>query len=421
MTSPDQQQLILIVGAGQAGAELAFALRQTGSTARIVIVGDEPFAPYQRPPLSKSYLAGKVDLAALYVKPKEAYDTANIELRTAVRAEHVDRSAKVVRLSDGSTILYDKLVFATGGRPRPLQAKGLDDAARLGNLHYLRTVADVDRIHRQFQPGFRMVLIGGGYVGLEVAAAAREHGMHVTVLEAMPRVLARVTVPEISAFYERVHREAGVEIRTSAVVSSVVTDESGDAVTAIVCSDGSTTPADVVVVGIGLLPNTELAERSGLEVKDGIVVDELTRTADPDVLAIGDCTRHPNVMYGRHVRLESVPNALEQARTAAATLCGQHRPHHAVPWFWSDQFDLKLQMVGLADGHDRLVLRGSTSTRSFSAFYMKEGRVIAADAVNRPQDFMIAKRLVAQQSMVDPSRLADESQPLKTLASAPPV
>ena len=421
MTSPDQQQLILIVGAGQAGAELAFALRQTGSTARIVIVGDEPFAPYQRPPLSKSYLAGKVDLAALYVKPKEAYDTANIELRTAVRAEHVDRSAKVVRLSDGSTILYDKLVFATGGRPRPLQAKGLDDAARLGNLHYLRTVGDVDRIHRQFQPGFRMVLIGGGYVGLEVAAAAREHGMHVTVLEAMPRVLARVTVPEISAFYERVHREAGVEIRTSAVVSSVVTDESGDAVTAIVCSDGSTTPADVVVVGIGLLPNTELAERSGLEVKDGIVVDELTRTADPDVLAIGDCTRHPNVMYGRHVRLESVPNALEQARTAAATLCGQHRPHHAVPWFWSDQFDLKLQMVGLADGHDRLVLRGSTSTRSFSAFYMKEGRVIAADAVNRPQDFMIAKRLVAQQSMVDPSRLADESQPLKTLASAPPV
>ena len=421
MTSPDQQQLILIVGAGQAGAELAFALRQTGSTARIVIVGDEPFAPYQRPPLSKSYLAGKVDLAALYVKPKDAYDTANIELRTAVRAEHVDRSAKVVRLSDGSTILYDKLVFATGGRPRPLQAKGLDDAARLGNLHYLRTVADVDRIHRQFQPGFRMVLIGGGYVGLEVAAAAREHGMHVTVLEAMPRVLARVTVPEISAFYERVHREAGVEIRTSAVVSSVVTDESGDAVTAIVCSDGSTTPADVVVVGIGLLPNTELAERSGLEVKDGIVVDELTRTADPDVLAIGDCTRHPNVMYGRHVRLESVPNALEQARTAAATLCGQHRPHHAVPWFWSDQFDLKLQMVGLADGHDRLVLRGSTSTRSFSAFYMKEGRVIAADAVNRPQDFMIAKRLVAQQSMVDPSRLADESQPLKTLASAPPV
>ena len=421
MTSPDQQQLILIVGAGQAGAELAFALRQTGSTARIVIVGDEPFAPYQRPPLSKSYLAGKVDLAALYVKPKDAYDTANIELRTAVRAEHVDRSAKVVRLSDGSTILYDKLVFATGGRPRPLQAKGLDDAARLGNLHYLRTVADVDRIHRQFQPGFRMVLIGGGYVGLEVAAAAREHGMRVTVLEAMPRVLARVTVPEISAFYERVHREAGVEIRTSAVVSSVVTDESGDAVTAIVCSDGSTTPADVVVVGIGLLPNTELAERSGLEVKDGIVVDELTRTADPDVLAIGDCTRHPNVMYGRHVRLESVPNALEQARTAAATLCGQHRPHHAVPWFWSDQFDLKLQMVGLADGHDRLVLRGSTSTRSFSAFYMKEGRVIAADAVNRPQDFMIAKRLVAQQSMVDPSRLADESQPLKTLASAPPV
>lgn len=421
MTSPDQQQLILIVGAGQAGAELAFALRQTGSTARIVIVGDEPFAPYQRPPLSKSYLAGKVDLAALYVKPKEAYDTANIELRTAVRAEHVDRSAKVVRLSDGSTILYDKLVFATGGRPRPLQAKGLDDAARLGNLHYLRTVGDVDRIHRQFQPGFRMVLIGGGYVGLEVAAAAREHGMHVTVLEAMPRVLARVTVPEISAFYERVHREAGVEIRTSAVVSSVVTDESGDAVTAIVCSDGSTTPADVVVVGIGLLPNTELAERSGLEVKDGIVVDELTRTADPDVLAIGDCTRHPNVMYGRHVRLESVPNALEQARTAAATLCGQHRPHHAVPWFWSDQFDLKLQMVGLADGHDRLVLRGSTSTRSFSAFYMKEGRVIAADAVNRPQDFMIAKRLVAQQSMVDPSRLADESQPLKALAGAPPV
>jgi 3-phenylpropionate/trans-cinnamate dioxygenase ferredoxin reductase component len=419
MTSPDRPRTVLILGAGQAGGELAFALRQNGFTDRILIAGDEPFAPYQRPPLSKAYLAGKVDLTALYIKPREAYDKANIELRTAVSAEHVDRTRKIVTFSDGSEQGYDKLVFATGGRPRPLQATGLEHSAKLGNLHYLRTIADVDKIHRQFQPGFRMVLIGGGYVGLEVAAAARQHGMHVTVLEAMSRVLARVTVPEISAFYERVHREAGVEIRTGAVVSSVVTDESGDAVTAIRCTDGSTTPADVVIVGIGLLPNTELAERSGLEVKDGIVVDELTRTADPDVLAIGDCTRHPNVMYGRNVRLESVPNALEQARTAAATLCGQHRPHHAVPWFWSDQYDLKLQMVGLAEGHDRLVLRGSTSTRSFSAFYMQAGRVISADAVNRPQDFMIAKRLVAQQVLVDPSQLADESLPLKALLGTP--
>jgi len=405
----------LILGAGQAGAEVAFALRQQGYAGRVVLVGDEPGLPYQRPPLSKAYLMRKVDVDALHLRPRTAYETAAIELRTGLRAERVEPGGKRVVFSDGSVLAYDKLVFATGGRARPLQLPGLEHPERLLNLHYLRSIADVDRIHRQFHEGSRLVLIGGGYVGLEVAAAARQCGLHVTVLEALPRVLARVTAAEVSAFYERIHREAGVDIRTGTSVAGVESDPSGDAVRAIRCADGSVVAADLVVVGIGQLPNTELALRAGIAVDNGIVVDEFACTAEPDVLAAGDCTSHPNRLYGRPLRLESVPNALEQARTVAATICGVHRPHDAVPWFWSDQYDLKLQMVGLSQGHERLIVRGDPTGRSFTAFYLQDGRVIAVDAINRPQEFMIAKKLVAQRAAISPDRLGDDSVPLKSL------
>jgi 3-phenylpropionate/trans-cinnamate dioxygenase ferredoxin reductase subunit len=405
----------LIIGAGQAGAEVGFSLRQQGYAGHVVLVGDEPGLPYQRPPLSKGYLMRKLDLDELHVKPRSAYEAAAIELRTGLRTERLDRSAKRVVFADGSALSYDKLVLATGGRARPLQVPGLENPQRLLNLHYLRSIADVDRIHHQFHEGARLVLIGGGYVGLEVAAAARQCGLTVTVLEALPRVLARVTAAEVSAFYERVHREAGVDIRTGTTVAAVESDGSGDAVRAVRCSDGSRIAADLVVVGIGQIPNTELAEQAGLAVDNGIVVDAYACSLDPDVLAAGDCTNHPNALYGRSLRLESVPNALEQARTAAASICGVRRPHDAVPWFWSDQYDLKLQMVGLSQGHERVVLRGDPAKRSFTAFYLRDHRIVAADAVNRPQEFMLAKRLVAQQAMIGADQLADELVPLRSI------
>jgi 3-phenylpropionate/trans-cinnamate dioxygenase ferredoxin reductase subunit len=261
----------------------------------------------------------------------------------------------------------------------------------------------------------RLVIIGGGYIGLEVAAVAQKRGLHVTVLEALPRVLARVTAPELSAFYERVHREAGVDVRTSVQVTGFEFDASRDAVSGVTLGDGSSLPADVIVAGIGLIPNVELAQEAGLTVDNGIVVNEYTQTDDPNIYSAGDCTNHPSALYGRRIRLESVPNAVEQARTMAAAMCGKPRPYNAVPWFWSDQYNLKLQMVGLSQGYDQFVLRGSTAGTAFSAFYLKEGRVIAADAVNRAPDFMMAKRLVTERATVDPKLLADEAVPLKTL------
>ncbi|MFP6850475.1 MAG: FAD-dependent oxidoreductase [Pseudomonas sp.] len=413
----DKSTAILIIGAGQAGAEVAFCLRKLGCKARVILVGEESVQPYQRPPLSKAYLNGQVDLEDLYVKPAATYLAADIEVRTGVRAERIDRARKRVFFSDGSSESYDKLVLATGGLPRRLQCSGVESAQRLQNLHYLRTVEDVKRIRHQFHKNARLVLVGGGYIGLEVAAVACKEGLKVTVLEALPRVLARVTAPEVSAFYENVHRAAGVDIRTNAAVSGTETDPSGDAVSAVVLGDGSSLPVDVMIVGIGLVPATELAGTAGLVVDNGILVDAFMRTSDPDVLAVGDCACYPSTLYGRNLRIESVPNALEQARTAAATICGQERPHDAVPWFWSDQYDLKLQMVGLSQGYDTVVVRGDPAQRSFVAFYLREGHLIAVDAVNRPQEFMMSKRLVAQSVSVDPELLSDESIPLKSLLS----
>jgi 3-phenylpropionate/trans-cinnamate dioxygenase ferredoxin reductase subunit len=278
----------------------------------------------------------------------------------------------------------------------------------------LRTRSDADVIRANLKASSRLVVIGGGYVGLEVAASARALGAKVTILEAQPRVLARVTGPEVSAFYERVHRDAGVDVRTGVGVNRIECDAAGGhAARTVVCADGERVEADLLVVGIGGLPNIELAEAAGLEVDGGIVVDEFARTSDRHIYAAGDCTLHPSAVYGRRLRLESVPNALEQARAAAATICDKSKAYDSVPWFWSDQYDLKLQMAGLSQGYDQFVLRGSIEARSFVAFYLRQGRLLAADAVNRPADFMVAKRLVSAGGALDPTRLADESQPLK--------
>lgn len=406
----------IIIGAGHAGGELAIALRNEGWEGRILLLGEEAHLPYHRPPLSKAYLAGSVEKSSLSIRPQMAYDKANVEFIGGVRVSRIDRANQRLELADGSQLAYDRLAIATGGRPRPLSVPNAAVAERCANFHYLRTLDDVEQIRAQLAPGKRLAIVGGGYIGLEVAASAIAQGLQVTVLEALPRVLQRVTAAELSAYYERKHREAGVDIRTGVQVADL--EVTGDTVTAVLCADGSRLAADLVVVGIGLLANTELAAEAGLQVDNGILVDEHAQTSDPHIYAAGDCTNHPNALLGRRLRLESVPNALEQSRVAAANMAGKAKTYASVPWFWSDQYELKLKMVGLAEGFERLVLRGDPATDSFSAFYLKGDKVLAADTVNRPQDFIAAKRLVAEGIAVTDTQLADDSRPLKELLPA---
>ncbi len=406
---------IVIIGGGQAGGEAATLLRQNRFEGRIILIGEEDSLPYMRPPLSKAFLAREITKDALIYKAAVAYEKADVEMRLGVRVEAIDRNTKTLSLSGGESLAYNKLVIATGGRARELPVPG----ASLRNVLYLRTLADVELLQPHMQAGRRLVIVGGGYVGLEVAAVAVKRGLAVTVLESAPRVLARVTAPALSEFYERVHREAGVDIRTGETVSGFAAGGEAGAVGAVECANGQSFPADFVVIGIGLVPSTELAEKAGLNVDDGIVVDEASRSSDPDIYAIGDCAMHAHHGFlRRKIRLESVPNALEQARAAAASITGRPIPEATAPWFWSDQYDLKLQMVGLSEGYDELVIRGKTESSSFTGFYLKEGVIIAADAVNRPGDFMAAKRLVGERMAIAPARLADDSVPLKSLLRA---
>lgn len=403
----------IIIGAGHAGGELAIALRNEGWSGRILLIGEEAHLPYHRPPLSKAYLAGSMEKNSLSIRPQAAYDKATVEFLGGTRVVRIDRANQCLELADGQLLDYTRLAIATGGRPRPLSAPHATAAERCSNFHYLRTLDDVERIRTQLVPGKRLTIIGGGYIGLEVAASACAQGLQVTVLEALPRVLQRVTAAELSAYYERKHREAGVDIRTQMQVADL--DIVDGQVTAVLCADGTRLATDLIVVGIGLIANTELAEQAGLEVNNGIVVDEHAQTSDPHIFAAGDCTNHPNNLLGRRLRLESVPNALEQSRVAAAGMTGKDKRYASVPWFWSDQYELKLKMVGLSEGFDRLVLRGDPQTDSFSAFYLKGDKLLAADTVNRPQDFIAAKRLVAEGISVSAEQLSNDSTPLKEL------
>ena len=416
MSDTHAEDHIYVVGAGHAGGEIAFALRQQGYVGPLTIVGEESHLPYQRPPLSKAYLKGECEATSLYLRQLAAYEKANIGLLLSRRVERIDRANKKLVFDDGREVAYSKLGLATGGRARRMTISDAARAERTGNFHYLRNIDDVMAIRSRFEAGQRLVVIGGGYVGLEVAASAIARGVKVTVLEALPRVLARVTAPQMSEFYEKVHRDAGVDLRTNIEVTGLDFNAAGDAVTAVHCTGGVVIPTDFVVVGIGLLPNTEVAQAAGLDVDNGIVVNEYAVTSDPDIVAAGDCTNHPSVFCGRRIRLESVPNAVEQARVAAASLAGNPKVYDSVPWFWSDQYDLKLQMTGLSQGYDQFILRGSMQNKSFAAFYLKDGRLVAVDAVNRAQEFMVAKRMVAACKPFDPVALADESVPLKTLA-----
>ncbi len=402
----------IFAGAGYAAGECAIKLRQAHYPHPITLIGAEPHLPYQRPPLSKTHLAGTLAADALLLRPEAAYANAAIGFIGGTTVDAIDRATATIRLSTGATMPYAHLVLATGGHARRLTCPG----AALQGVLALRTLDDVAAIRAHMHPGRRLVIIGGGYIGLEVAAVATRQGVSVTIVEAAPRVLARVAGAEISAFYERVHRQAGVTIITGATLTALTA--AADAphhVGGVALADGRHLPADFVLAGIGLIPNDHLARDAGLHVENGIWVDEYCRTDDPAILAIGDCSNHPSAFLGRRVRLESIPNAIEQARVAADTIMGKLAPYAAIPWFWSDQYDLKLQAVGLADGHDQVVLRGDMDARSFIVFYLRAGVLIAADAVNKPGEFMLAKRLVAAGARPDAAALADTTRALKEL------
>ena len=400
---------VVIVGAGHGAGQVVATLRQQQYAGRIVLIGEESWLPYQRPPLSKKFLAGDMPAERLFVKPPSFYEDPAIDLRLGTRVEAIDRKARSVRTADGETIRYTDLVLATGSRVRRLELPGSD----LAGIHYLRGIDDVNAIRDDLEPAERIVIVGAGYIGLEVAAVAAELGKTVTVVEMADRVMSRVVSPGLSSFYADVHRAAGVELRLGTGVTGFA--GAGGRVSGVIVPGGETLPADLVVVGVGIVPNVELAADAGLEIDDGIVVDEHCRTTDPHVFAIGDCTAHPSRVYGRRIRLESVPNALEQARVAVLNIQGGNDVYDQVPWFWSDQYDLKLQIVGLSTGYDRTVLRGDPATRSFSCAYLRGDRLIAVDAVNNPKDFMQAKALIAKGAMPDPDRLGDAAIPLKEL------
>jgi 3-phenylpropionate/trans-cinnamate dioxygenase ferredoxin reductase subunit len=404
------KQKVIIIGAGHATAQLSVSLRQQGWADDILVVSDEPHLPYHRPPLSKTFLSQEKTIDDLIIRSSAFYEKNQIQFQHG-RVVSINRAQKNIQLSDGVTLDYDKLALCTGSRVRKVSIAGCE----LEGVHYLRNIADVIGIQPYVQRDKRAVIIGGGYIGLETAAMLRKQGMHVVVLEMAERILQRVTAPEVSAFYMRIHAEEGVVIHTGKSVTAILGHTHAEQV---VCSDGTEFSADLVIVGVGVLPNVELAQDAGLEVNNGIVVDAFCRTRDADIVAAGDCTNHFNPIYNRRIRLESVPNATEQGKTAAATICGLSHEHNSLPWFWSDQYDLKLQIAGLSEGYDQVVIRGDSHTsRSCAIFYFKEERLIAADCINRPQEFMLTKRLITEQKTVHPSRLMDESISVKALLS----
>jgi 3-phenylpropionate/trans-cinnamate dioxygenase ferredoxin reductase subunit len=403
-------ETIVIVGAGQAAAQAVDSLRRDGYAGRLVVVGDEPHLPYQRPPLSKKFLAGELPLERLAVKPPAFYDAAGVTLRIGVRAEGLDLAGRAVLLADGERLGYDRLLLATGSSPRKVGVPGHD----LVGVHSLRTVADVDRIRAELAPGARVVIVGGGYIGLEVAATCRSLGHEVDVLEMADRVMNRVVAPAVSAFFAAEHARAGVRLHLGAALGAFrPRADDSRRVGAVEVAGGARLPADVVIVGVGVSPNTGLAAAAGLACDNGIAVDEHCRTSDAAVYAAGDCTSQLSLRYGRRVRLESVDNAFEQARTAAANLRGGAVVHDRLPWFWSDQYDLKLLIVGLGQDHDAVVLRGDPASRSFGCCYLRAGELLAMDCINSPKDYMAAKKLIAERVRCDPRRLADPTVALK--------
>ena len=397
---------IVIIGAGQAGIQAVESLRKEGFAGTITMIGDEAYPPYQRPPLSKAYLLGKFERERLFLKSDAYYGEGHCDLLVNTTVKAIHRAERQVELGDGRKLPYDKLLLTTGAEVRKLRCPGAD----LPGIHYLKTIADVDGLQAAFQPGKRIAIVGGGYIGLEVAAVGAKRGLDVTVFEAMDRLMARAVSPALSHFYADEHRKSGVKLELNTGVEEI----GGHGKVEWVRAGGLTFDADIVLVGIGVIPRDELAVGCGLAVTDGIVVDQNAKTGDPHIWSAGDCTRHVG-REGHEIRLECVQNAIDQAKHAALAMMGKPRTYSEVPWFWSDQYDLKLQIAGLARPSDTLVQRGDPASRKFAVFHLRDGKVAAVEAVNAAPEYLIGKKLIAEGKPVDAAKLADLSVPMKTL------
>ena len=402
---------IVIVGSGHGGAQAAIALRQQGFAGSILMIGRDANPPYERPPLSKEYLAGEKPFERIMIRPEAFWTEKGVTLRLGTSVTKVDPQARELTVSGGETVGYGTLIWAAGGDARRLSCPGAD----LGGIHTVRDRADVDRLRSELEAGStKAVVIGGGYIGLEAAAVLRKLGCEVVLLEAQDRVLSRVAGEDLSLFYEAEHRSHGVDLRTGTSVEAIEGD--GDRVTGVRIEGGETIECDIVVVGIGIVPSVGPLILAGASGANGVDVDDTCRTSLPDIYAIGDCAAHANhFANGAVIRLESVQNAHDMAATAARAICCDPQPYRACPWFWSNQYDLRLQTVGLSAGHDATVLRGNPAERSFSVVYLREGRVIALDCVNRTKDYAQGRKLVEARAVIEPEVLLDADKPLKEM------
>jgi 3-phenylpropionate/trans-cinnamate dioxygenase ferredoxin reductase subunit len=397
------------VGGGQGGYQAAASLRTEGYQGPVTIVSDEAHLPYQRPPLSKAFVLGKQDLDRLFLRPEPYYADHQIKLLRGERVTSIHRERSRLDLASGTSIPYRWLILATGARNRTLLVEG----AGLDGICYLRTVDEAVTIKQRLELARHVVVIGGGFIGLEIAATARVLGKEVVVLEALPRLMARVVAPVVSQYFLDAHRREGVNVRLSACVASI--RGTAGKVSEVVLEDQTVLPADLAVVGIGVVPNVELADRAGLAISNGISVDELLRTCDENIFAIGDCAEYLHAFARCRVRLESVQNAVDQAVAVARTIAGKPAPYAAVPWFWSDQFDIRLQMAGLSSGFDQTVIRGMMESRKFSVFYFRDRKLLGIDSINRPADHLAGRKLIAARKTVTPEQAADETINLKDL------
>jgi 3-phenylpropionate/trans-cinnamate dioxygenase ferredoxin reductase subunit len=397
----------VIIGAGQAGFQVAASLRAEGYQEPVTLIGDEPHIPYQRPPLSKAFLMGKENVESIELRPRVFFRDHNIDLLTGETVVSIERAEQRVKLASGGCIPYQKLVLAVGARNRMLLAPG----AEFDGVFYLRSLDEATALKERLEDAKEIVVIGGGFIGLEVAAVASSLGKSVTVLEALPRLMSRAVAPIISDFYRELHTDRGVNIACCCAVSEIL--GSGGKVRAVRLKDGALHPADLVLVGIGVIPNSELARDAGLVVGNGVAVDENLRTGDEDIYAVGDCAEHPNPFAGARIRLESVQNAADQAQYVAGKITGRAGDYNAVPWFWTDQFEIKLQMAGISEGHDRIATRGNRENRTLSVFYFKANRLIAIDSINRPVDHIVGRKLLATRVPLTPEQAGDESVDLR--------
>lgn len=407
----DPQARVVIVGAGHAGGTAAALLRQYGYAGPVTLLGEEPIAPYQRPPLSKAWLKGEADAESLALKPHSFYAEHDIDLRLGVKAVAIDRTAKAVRLEGGEAVPYDVLILATGARARRLSLPGAD----LKGLLELRTAADAEALKAAIGPGKTIAIIGGGYIGLEAAASSRALGAEAVVIEVLPRVLARVASEPLSSFFQDYHRARGVRFELGAGVAGF--EGEAGRVTGVRLSDGRLVACDAALIGVGAVPNEELAREAGLDCANGVVVDLEARTSDPSIFAIGDLTNRPMPLYDRTHRLESVPNALEQAKQAACAIVGRPAPTGETPWFWSDQYDVKLQIAGVPFESDEILVRGDPAGAKFAVFHLKGDAVVAVEAVNAPPEFMMGKQLIATRRPVAREKLANPAVSMKEVAA----